>query len=71
MSQGTTVHLAVVEVDTEEEADVSLHGDELAAHELMEYADVQTLLQRELTGERALELGVTVEPQSGLQALDL
>lgn len=60
------VHLAVTEVDSKDQADVTLKGDELNIRELLEVTDVDTLLQRALQSNLTYEVGVEVIPRKGL-----
>lgn len=67
-----TVHLAIVEVDSEQDADVSLHGSETNIAELREIVDEDTLLQSRYSHwEEVVDaVDVEVEPHGGFAAYD-
>ena len=68
----TTTHLKVVEVENEEQADVTLEGEETQVAELCEVVDLDCLLQNKfLRAEAEISaLDVDVTPHNGLRGLE-
>lgn len=64
----TTEHYAIKQVDSEDDADVTLKGDETHIAELLEYMDIQTLLQikMEKSETERDDIDVEVIPHKGL-----